>query len=204
MINLYITRHGETIWNNEKRMQGWLNSDLTEIGIQNAKSLGESLKDTEFKAIYSSPSGRTRETSKLILRDRTIPLIFDMNLREMNFGIWEGKTVEFIQKNYPIEIEKFWNSPHTFIPIEGESFNEVQDRVLKFIEHIKLKYTDGNILIVTHSVIIKSFLSIFKNLPVCKLWDPPYIHDTSLTVVELTDDKYKIHLEGSVSHKQIN
>ena len=52
MITLYITRHGETEWNSEKRMQGWLDSNLTENGIINAVSLGERLKETELNSYF--------------------------------------------------------------------------------------------------------------------------------------------------------
>ena len=57
-MKIYITRHGETKWNIQGRMQGWKNSDLTEKGIENAKKLGKSLKEINFDCIYSSPSGR--------------------------------------------------------------------------------------------------------------------------------------------------
>jgi probable phosphoglycerate mutase len=86
MITLYITRHGETEWNKEKRMQGWLDSNLTESGIKNAVSLGERLKETEFTAIYSSPSGRTKATTSLIRGERDIPVIYDENLKEIKLG----------------------------------------------------------------------------------------------------------------------
>jgi len=66
MLTLYITRHGETVWNTQKRMQGWKDSPLTETGRQNAFSLGERLAHIPFRAVYSSPSGRTKETASLI------------------------------------------------------------------------------------------------------------------------------------------
>ena len=57
MIELYITRHGETVWNTENRMQGTEDSPLTSKGIQNARSLGKALHDIEFTAILSSRAG---------------------------------------------------------------------------------------------------------------------------------------------------
>lgn len=88
-------------------MQGWLDSSLTDIGKQNAKSLGESLKDIEFEAVYSSPSGRTKTTTELVKGDRNIPVIFDDHLREMNLGIWEGQTMNSIKETNPTAIEHF-------------------------------------------------------------------------------------------------
>lgn len=77
MLHLYIARHGQTQWNVEKRMQGWLDSDLTELGLYNARALGERLKDIELNQVYISPSKRTEETAKTILGSRRPPLVID-------------------------------------------------------------------------------------------------------------------------------
>ncbi|KGM44664.1 histidine phosphatase family protein [Neobacillus niacini] len=202
MITLYITRHGETDWNREKRMQGWLDSNLTDNGVKNAVCLGERLKETELTAIFSSPSGRTRETASLIRGERDIPVIYDENLREIKLGQWEGKTHSSIKELYPTEFESFWNTPHLFTTVGGERFEETRARAIQVLERIKREYKSGNILIVTHSVVIKCLYSFFKNTPIETLWDPPYIHDTSLTIVEMADNGYKLVLEGDITHLQ--
>jgi broad specificity phosphatase PhoE len=58
----------------------------------------------------------------------------------------------------------------------------------------------GNVLIVTHGVILKTIHSYFKNLPMERLWDPPFIYDTSLTIVEIENENYNIVVEGDISH----
>jgi broad specificity phosphatase PhoE len=200
MITLYITRHGETEWNTEKRMQGWLDSNLTENGIKNAISLGERLKETELTAIYSSSSGRTKATTNLIKGERNIPVIYDENLREIKLGQWEGKTHSSIKETYQSEYESFWNAPHLFKTVGGETFEETRARAVQVLNRIKSEYKSGNILIVTHSVVIKCLYSFFKNTPIETLWDPPYIHDTSLTIVEMNEDGFKLVLEGDITH----
>lgn len=59
---------------------------------------------------------------------------------------------------------------------------------------------DGNVLIVTHAVIVKTMLSLFKGCPVEKLWEPPIIHGTSLSIVEVSKTETRIILEGDMSH----
>lgn len=201
MITLYITRHGETEWNTQNRMQGWKDSNLTENGIRNAIELREKLRDTAFSAVYTSPSGRTLATTKLICGGRDFPIIYEDNLKEIFLGEWEGKTKSFIEKYYMNEYNAFWNSPHQYVPSVGESFNDVRERVWKVLERIQKEHSSGNILMVTHSVVIKCLFLIFKNLPIDRLWDPPYIHDTSLTVVELEKGNTRIVLEGDISHR---
>jgi broad specificity phosphatase PhoE len=200
MITLYITRHGETEWNREKRMQGWLDSNLTENGVKNAVCLGERLKEIELTAIYSSTSGRTRATANLIRGERNIPVIYDENLREIKLGQWEGKTHSSIKEMYQTEFEAFWNTPQLFTTSGGETFEETRARASQVLNRIKREYKSGNILIVTHSVAIKCLYSFFKNTPIETLWDPPYIHDTSLTIVEMNEDGFKLVLEGDITH----
>lgn len=198
-MKLYITRHGETEWNTEKRMQGFKNSNLTEKGVSNAKKLGSALKDINFSKIYSSPLGRTIDTSKHILGDRDIEIITVDYLKEMNLGTWGGMLSDDIIAKYPKEYDNFWNNPQEYTPIDGENFYEVMERVSKGLEEI-INNEDGDILIVTHTVVIKCLLAKLKNLPIKNLWDPPYIYDTCLTILEVENGEIKFLKEADICH----
>lgn len=203
LLTLYITRHGETVWNTQKRLQGWKDSELTENGRTNALLLGKRLKEVDFDAIYTSPSGRTISTTNLIKGEKEIPVFLNDNLREINLGDWEGQTLFDIENKYPNEYYAYWNTPHVYKPINGESFEDLKKRVLEAIHSIQKKHSTGNVLIVTHSVAIKILLASFKNEPIEKLWGPPFIHDTSLTIVELNGNERNIVLEGDISHREM-
>ena len=95
-MKIYITRHSLTTWNEEKRLQGWKNSDLTKQGLEDAKRLGNYLKNQSFDGIYSSPLKRAKETAQLIFPNKTI--IEDDRLKEMNFGDYEGKFIDELKK----------------------------------------------------------------------------------------------------------
>lgn len=200
MLRLYITRHGETIWNTEKRMQGWKNSELTERGISNAKALGESLKKVEFKRVYCSPLYRTRRTAELILAERTVEVIYDHNLKEINLGEIEGLNQEEAKQLYPHFSTHFWEQPHLYKASSGEDFYEVRERVVKTLNKIIEENPEGNVLIVTHGVILKTIQGYFNNTPMENFWAPPFIYDTSLTIVEIDKHKAKILVEGDISH----
>lgn len=118
-------------------------------------------------------------------------------------GKWEGQTFFDIQVKYPNEFYSFWNTPHLYSPLNGESFDELKKRVLNFIHSIEEKYIEGNILIVTHSVGIKTLLASFKDNPLEKLWEPPFIQDTSLTIVEFDGKERNILLEGDLSYRNM-
>ena len=202
LLRLFVTRHGETIWNTQKKLQGWSDSDLTENGIKNALSLGDRLKDIEFQSIYASPSKRTVHTAALIKDGREQLIIEDENLREIHLGEWEGQTQDALKEKYPKEYFAFWNKPHLYMTESGESFYQLQDRVIKFLNRINSEHDNGNMLIVTHSVFIKALLLHCKNVSLAELWAPPFIHDTSLTIIEIEDGEIEIKLEGDIAHRK--
>ncbi|MDE4085281.1 histidine phosphatase family protein [Planococcus maritimus] len=204
MLRLYITRHGETQWNIEKRMQGWQDSPLTATGIQNALWLSERMEPVDLDAIYASPSGRAKHTAELIRGNQPIEIAFDPNLKEINMGEWEGNNVSAIKERYQASFHAFWNEPALYKPSGGESFPELIERIRTALKEIEAKHSSGNVLIVTHSVVIKALFMMFNDAEIEHFWAPPYIEDTSLTIVEVDDTGYRISLEGCTVHKENN
>lgn len=199
-MNIYIARHGETKWNREGRMQGFKNSDLTEEGISNAKSLGESLKNIDFDYIYSSPLGRALDTAKYIRKDDSINIILDDSLKELNLGLWEGMTYEEIKEKYPTQYNNFREHPELFESQGGEKFSELIKRVEEGLSNIIKDEDHENILIVTHTCVIKAIAIIVKGEDVKNFWNPPFINNASLTILEVIDKEIKVLLEADVSH----
>ncbi|WPK13765.1 histidine phosphatase family protein [Lysinibacillus louembei] len=201
MLTLYITRHAETIWNTEGRLQGWQDSDLTESGKKNALGLGNRLKDVAFDAIYASSSKRTLETAALVKGNRSQEIIAESNLREIFLGDWEGQTHTEIESQYPEEYHSFWHAPELYTPISGESFQQLLIRVTNFLNKLEALHQDGNVLIVTHTVFIKALMMYCKKLSIEQLWAPPFIHDTSLSIIEIHNGKRSIIMEGDIHHR---
>lgn len=91
MTRLLITRHGETQWNTEKRMQGRSDSPLTAHGIWQAQQLARRLKDEKIDAIYSSPTPRAARTAEILKGSRGLQVRLLDDLMEINLGDWEGR-----------------------------------------------------------------------------------------------------------------
>ena len=199
-MKIYLTRHGETQWNKEGRMQGWKNSDLTPSGIENAKRLGQRLKDIDFDYIYCSPLDRAVDTAKYIRGDKNTEIVLTEFLKEMGFGKWEGMEHDRIKELYPTEHFSFWNKPHLYNQIEGESFEELFKRVNDALNQITSNSSLENVLIVSHVVVIKAIYAIIKKYPLEELWTPPFLQGTSLTIIEVEDDEINIILEADTSH----
>lgn len=201
-MKLYIVRHGQTQWNAEQRMQGWQDSDLTSKGVEDAKKLGKSLEHIKFDSIYSSPLGRAYSTAKYVRGNRNMEIIKVDSFKEMNFGKWEGMFDSEVRELYPEEHKNFWKQPHMFQTDQGENFESLIHRVNTAFEELieKSMQSSENILLVTHTCVIKSILSVVNNHSINDFWNPPFIHATSLTVLEVNDDEIKTVMEADVSH----
>ena len=158
---IIIIRHGETIWNTQKRKQGHKNSKLTTKGkrqaIKVANFLNKKKYDLRNFKIYSSPLGRVLEYKKIIQKNLKPPFdiekktILSNMLKEHKFGKWEGKNDIEIKKKYPKEVKlrsiDKWNYQ---IPGGGESYSLLYKRIDKFLSIINKK---KDILIFTHDMV---------------------------------------------------
>ncbi|MGL6108451.1 histidine phosphatase family protein [Romboutsia sp.] len=199
-MKIYITRHGQTEWNVEGRMQGIKNSNLTEQGKKEALNLGDSLKDAKIEYIYTSPLTRAYDTAVLIKGDKNIPVEINENLKEMHFGIWEGMYNEEIVRDYADEHYKFWNEPHLYKSIDGETFEELIKRVKITLDDIINQNKGVNILLVTHAIVIKAIYAIIKDYELKSFWNPPFINNTCVTILECNEDEREFILEADTSH----
>lgn len=164
---IYLLRHGETEFNRKGRCQGVLNSDLTEKGIKQVKTNGRLLKheliniDKENIIMYSSPLGRTVDSTEIILKEidyRVSKVIYDDNLKEGDLGIWGGKCIKEIKKTHnDIDFSKlswYFNSPN------GENFKDIETRCEKFVNSLE-DIKEGNIIIMSHGllgIVLRSYL----------------------------------------------
>ena len=133
-MKIYITRHSKTLWNEQKRLQGRLDSPLTQEGIDNALALKKYLTDNalQFDCVYSSPIPRAYQTACLLFGQEKV--ITDDRLMEMNFGVFEGQKIADLLKNQHELYYQLWNQPELFERIpQGESYDEVMTRVKSFL-----------------------------------------------------------------------
>ena len=203
MTRLYLTRHGETEWNLNRKVQGSLDSNLTQKGIMQATKLGKYFDDTNIDIIYSSSSNRAYNTAKLIKGDRNIEIITSDKLKEMNLGIWEGKTFEYIEKEYSTMFNTFWNKPHMVEDFPGETFNECKERVVGAVLDIVNNNKDKDILIVAHALVLKIVMSYFENRALENLFDDHHMYSTCINEIEIIDNDYKIIRYNETPHYDV-
>ena len=200
MLTIYLTRHGLTEWNVNRRMQGWGNGELTEKGIRDAKALGNRLADTTIDKVYSSSSKRAYETAQYIIGDREISLIQMDDLREMNFGDWDGRIREEVEAEYPEDFKTFWEKPHLYDRNSGETFEHVRKRAVQAFERIIEEHKEGTILIVTHSIFLRVLMTYIKDIPLSDVFKATPPGNTSLAKVEVENGQLNLIFENDMQH----
>ena len=202
MLRIYFVRHGETIWNTLKIFQGRSNSPLTELGIEQAKKLSHHLKNIDFKKVYSSPQERALQTTKLLIGDRNLTIDIIDEFQEINMGKVEGIPREEFEKNYPIEYHNFWHNPMEYNPnaYNGESYEEILDRVKLGLEKLVKENSDGNILVISHGVTLKAIFNIINEKGIEEFSKQPVPENTSTTIVEYDSNGFKIIKFSDTEH----
>lgn len=157
-ITITLVRHGETKWNALGKFQGCQDINLSEEGILQAQYLSKRFVN-KFDHIYTSPLKRARQTAEIISQSSNTTPMVELDLREINFGEWEGLTIKEIEANFP---EKFieWRNDELNGPMCGGdlSLKKASIRAQKAILKIAKKHQGENIIIVAHSGIIKAGL----------------------------------------------
>lgn len=198
---LYLTRHGETIWNRLGKTQGSQDTSLTDLGRIQAKKLGQQLKkNNNINAIYCSDLLRARETAEIIGKEISIEPTSSPLLREVAFGNWEGLSIPEIEEQYPGQLAR-WRNELTFAPEGGESLLAVQDRIVSFIKMIKEKHqnSDDNILIVSHAATTKVIILSLIGIPLSLLTHFK-ISQASLSLLNVQQDGSSIIYLNDTCH----
>lgn len=158
-MDVLITRHGQTEWNVLKKIQGKVDIELNETGIDQARITADSLINEEIDLIISSPLKRALQTAQIINENKNVPIIIDDRISERNFGEYEGvETTSF-------DFNSLWNYKNDIKYGSAESMKELFDRVYEFLDELKIKYKDKKVLLVTHGGISIPMQCYFNGIP---------------------------------------
>lgn len=170
ITRFHFIRHGETVWNTQGRIQGWSDSSLTARGRFQASVLASALRGQEFDFAYASSSPRCLHTAQILLAGRELYAQPVDALKEIHLGDWEGRTAEEIEGYDLARYRDYRKAPEQYQPSSGESFAQVTDRVSAWLKTATLKHEGGNILVVTHAMVIRLLRRQAEKIPLSHLW----------------------------------
>ncbi len=165
LTRVVAIRHGETVWNAELRMQGQLDTALSERGRWQAGRVAEALAGEGLEAVIASDLSRALDTARAIADSAKIEVEIDRGLRERSFGIFEGYTYAEIDERWPTDAARWRRHEPDFGPEEGETFRDFHERAVSAATRIAARHAGRSIAIVTHGGVLDCLYRAAANIP---------------------------------------
>ncbi|MBI4596157.1 MAG: histidine phosphatase family protein [Candidatus Tectomicrobia bacterium] len=174
MTNLVLIRHGESIFNQQRTIQGHLDNGLSTTGHMQAQLLAKRLAQSGVQpgAIYTSPLLRAKETTGYLEKTFNFPAIEINGLMEMGLGVWEGKNIEDIKRANETLLASWLNDPSQTAIDGAENFSDFLKRVKEaFSSIIGSHGNEGReIIVVAHGGVLGTFICHSLEIPFRNIW----------------------------------
>ena len=160
--DLYLMRHGETEWNRQGRMQGRLDSALTDRGVEQARRQAQLIAEIDGTR-YASPQGRAMQTAEIVFAGQ--PFTDDDRLCEIDVGTFAGRMFDDLRLRHP---DLFTGAPHDWYDRtpEGENFARLEARCQDFLSALRAPS-----LIITHGITLRMLRILALGQPVARIGD---------------------------------
>ncbi|MBW2673271.1 MAG: histidine phosphatase family protein [Deltaproteobacteria bacterium] len=196
-MKLILVRHGQTLWNREKRAQGVSDIELSNRGRAQADSLAQSLQTERIDAIVSSPLKRALQTAEAINRFHHLPIEPEEDLMELDMGDFEGIVFREMMKNHEGFLKRWAEDPASVVMPGGESLTQLQARVWGVVERIIVK--SGTTLLAAHNFTIMTILCRIKGMDLSHIREV-HVDVASKTFVEFKNGRGNVILFNDIGH----
>ncbi len=159
-MNLYIMRHGTTVWNEKNIIQGRSQNKLSKSGKELVKKVAEKNKEIKIDVIFCSPLMRTMQTANLFNKLHNVKIIKDERLIEIDQGIFAKRPFSTLNEEEKIQQRTKVKS------CKMESYDEVFERTADFLNFLKHECNYKNVLVVTHSIVASMLDNLIKSIPI--------------------------------------
>lgn len=171
-VHLYLVRHGQTEWNLDRRLQGQLDSPLTELGCEQARRIGQRLAGLGVNHLVGSDLGRTRQTAEWVGKalgangNQHSPYRPNEAYRERNLGHLQGKRIPELEDHEAREYEVCRTGPADYTPAGGESRQQLGDRGYAALKSLATQMKPGHrAAIVSHGGLLGAVLGRVLGIP---------------------------------------
>lgn len=198
-MRIFLIRHGETEWNKLGRLQGHSDVHLSGEGIHQAYLLTTHAHFPHIDAIYSSDLSRATETAEILAEYFNLNVKKIPELRETNFGDWEGKSIKELAEKLPDDFGKLFTDPERCRPPHGETFLECQARVMNVIRNIIATHDGQNVIVVSHGSAIRLIIGAALDMPIHKIWAISQFN-MALNILRVDEGNFTVELINSTEH----
>lgn len=199
---LYIVRHGESMGNLSRHLQGRTDAPLSPHGEEQAALVAQRLKREPITAVYASPLKRARQTAEAIAALHGLPVVTDDRLMEINLGEMEDKEIDWLHETYPENMAYFDTEPEKYVPRPGgESFPDVVARISPAADEIAARHPGETVAIVSHGCATRSMFLHLKGWDIGRLKEFPKGKNTAVTkVLYNPEDGFRVEYMADSSH----
>lgn len=200
MGQIYLIRHAEAEGNLYKLAHGQYNSVLTEKGKKQVRALEQRFRGMTFDFVYSSDLSRAVQTAGALQSAEGSQLQIRKDLREMFYGDWEGVPWGEIRRQSPGSMTLFLEQTEQWHPAGGETYSQLQRRMLRAFRAVVESHPDKSVAIVSHNLAIRSLLDALA-----KIWPgwpqgPFFSDNTAVSVIENESRILRLSLACDTSH----
>ena len=163
MKTIFFIRHGRTEWNAIRRMQGQWNSNLDDLGREQADVNGRWLADVGIEALFASPLDRTRQTAEIINKYLNLPITYDDRLKEWDCGDWSGWLYAEIENKWPEEWTAWRADGFNYRAPNAENYPDMMARSAPFLDELCTQEAH-TLAVVSHGMIGKAMMATLLGL----------------------------------------
>jgi broad specificity phosphatase PhoE len=161
-----VVRHGETDWNTEGVLQGWMDVPLNERGRRQARDMADKFADAGCSRVYSSPLGRALETAGIIAAQLGLPPpTCDDGLKERNFGVIQGIPKAELAEQDPMICRQILTRNPAAVFEQGESMDDFATRIVEAVMRIAEHSPGERVLVITHGWVMDVLTRHANHLP---------------------------------------
>lgn len=201
LTRVYLIRHAQAEGNLTRRFHGVTDADITEMGEKQLIELKKRCAEYPFDVAYSSPLKRALKTAHAAIGDRNIELNIDPRLIEMNIGKMEDLLYAELPVLFGEDFRIWTNEPHRFCAPDGETMEEVRDRMYEAFTEIVRKNEGKNILIASHGCAMRTLLCKLKGMDFTDLIKINWCDNTAIYIIDVDEQMNATFItDGDVSH----
>ena len=199
MTKIIFVRHGQTEWNVLGRYQGQTDIALSPLGIEQAEKLAAYFPVDKVEAVYSSDLVRAMTTARCVADRFGLTVEPRAELRELNFGDWEGLTYDEIVAKWPDALNNFFQHPDVLEIPHGESFPKLRERALDAVEDIVARHPNQTVAVFAHGAILRTILTAALHMDLKYVWTIRQFN-TAVNIVTYTEHGTTVELLNGTGH----
>lgn len=192
MTRIYLVRHAEAEGNLYRIAHGHYNGLITARGYKQIQALQGRFEHIHIDAVYSSDLFRTRTTAKAVYLPKGLTLHTDANLREVNMGIWEGRTWQQIRMEDEERMVDFNRHLERWQVPEGETVRQVMDRFLPTLTKIAQENEGKTVAVFSHGAALRMVLGTLEGLTPEELGKTNHGDNTAISLIEYDEDGFTV------------